>query len=101
MVKNGNGSKGKELRIYVRKGKSLNYLSTIRTFGNLELAFRIANDGKIQSIPINRAISICSRIMERAKTSDNIEVRGTMIDEICEEDDISRLFNGEKIVLGG
>lgn len=95
---NNNGSM-KELKIFVNKNGSQKRISTWRFFPKLGFCFRTNGYGW-KGFEYDQAMKICNRVMNAAKSDRNIQVKGTMIDELEKEDKVSKLFSGEKIVLG-
>ena len=95
---NNNGSM-KELKIFVQRNGSQKRVSIWRFFPNLDVCFR-TNGYDWKGFNYDQAMRICKRIMNAAKTDRSIQLRGTMIDELEKENKVSKLFSGEKIVLG-
>jgi len=93
-----NNDKMKELKIYVQRNDSLKRISTWRFFPNLGFCFRM-NGYDWEDFEYEKALEICKRVMITAKANQSIQLRGTMIDELEKEDKVSKLFQGEKIIL--
>ena len=89
----------KELKIFVKRNGSQRQVSTWRFFPNLGFCFR-TNGYNWESFDYSQAMQICKRVMNTAKSDRSIQVRGTMIDNLEKEDKVSKLFSGEKIILG-
>jgi len=97
-MNNNNGSI-KELKISVQRDGSQKRVSTWKFFPNLGFCFRTSGYNW-KDFEYDQAMKICKRIMNAAKTDRSIQLTGTMIDELEKEDRVSKLFSGEKIVLG-
>ena len=95
---NNNGSM-KELKIFLQRNGSQKRISTWRFFPNLGFCFRTNGYGW-KDLEYGQAMRICKRVMNAAKSDRSIQLRGTMIDDLEKEDKVSKLFSGEKIVLG-
>ena len=95
---NNNGSM-KELKIFVNQNGSQKRVSTWRFFPNQCICFRTNGCGW-QDFAYDQGMKICRKVMNAAKTDRNIQLGGTMIDELEKEDRVSKLFSGEKIILG-
>ncbi|MCK4528220.1 hypothetical protein KAW18_12685 [candidate division WOR-3 bacterium] len=91
--------KMKELKIFIKKSGIQKRISTWRFFPNLGFCFRM-NGQDWENFEYERGMQICKRVMNTAKTERSILLQGTMIDELEKEDRVSKLFSGEKIVLG-
>ena len=89
----------KELKILVAKNGSTRRISTWRFFPNLGFCFRM-NGQDWEDFEYDRALQICRRVMNAAKSDNTIQLKGTMIDELEKEDKVAKLFQGEKIILG-
>lgn len=89
----------KELKIFVQKNGSQRRISTWRFFPNLGYCFR-TNGYNWEDFEYDQAMQICKRVMNAAKSDRSIQLSGTMIDELEKEDRVSKLFSGEKVVLG-
>lgn len=93
-----NNSSMKELKIFIKRNGIQKRISTWRFFPNLRFCVRLdGSDWK--DFEYDRGMQICKRVMNTAKTERSIQLRGTMIDELEKEDNVSKLFSGEKIVL--
>ena len=89
----------KQLKIFSRR----KHISTWVFFPNLMLCFRQSpNNGKqVKCISYERGLNICRRILTTAQNDPTIQVKGSMIDELQKENNITNLLKGEKkIVLG-
>ena len=94
-----NSGKMKELKIFIRRDGISKRISTWRFFPNLRFCVRL--DGSDwEDYEYERGMQICKRVMKTAKTERSIQLSGTMIDELQKEDNVSKLFSGEKIILG-
>lgn len=94
-----NDGKMKELKIFVKRNRIQKRISTWRFFPNLGFCFRMNGSDSWEEFDYERALHICKRVMVTAKTDRSIQLSGTMIDELEKEDRVSKLFNGEKIIL--
>ena len=94
---NTNGSM-KELKIFTKKNGYTRRISTWRFFPNLRFCVRLMGQDW-EDFEYERGIQICKRVMNTAKADRSIRLTGTMIGELEKEDKVSKLFNGEKIVL--
>ena len=94
-----NSGKMKELKIFIKQNGIQKRISTWRFFPNLRFCVRL--DGSDwEDYDYERGMQICKRVMKTAKTERSIHLQGSMIDELEKEDRVSKLFNGEKIILG-
>ena len=89
----------KELKIFVQRNGSQERVSTWKFFPNLGFCFRTSGYNW-KDFKYDQGMKICRRVMNAAKTDHNIQLSGTMINELEKEDKVSKLFSGEKIVLG-
>lgn len=94
-----NNNKMKELKILVSKNGIQRRISTWRFFPNLKFCVRM-NGQDWENFEYERGMQICKRVMNTAKVDRSIQLRGSMIDELEKEDKVSKLFSGEKIILG-
>ena len=93
-----NSGKMKELKIFIKKNGISKRISTWRFFPNLRFCVRLdGSDWK--DYEYERGLQICKRVMKTAKTERSIQLSGTMIDELQKEDNVSKFYSGEKIVL--
>lgn len=88
----------KELKIFVKRDGVQKRISTWHFFPNLGFAFWMNGSDK-KGFEYKQALQICKRVFNIAKTDRNIHLQGSMIDELEKESRVSKLFNGEKIVL--
>ena len=94
-----NNTHMKELKIFVQRDGIQKRISSWKFFPNLSFCFRM-NGEDWEDFEYERGMQICKRVMSTAKTERNIRLQGSMIDELEKEDRVSKLFSGEKIILG-
>ena len=99
---NGNDEKRKELRVFIVSGERQKQVSRWIFLERLRFCFKIA-DGDYQSVPYDKGMEICRRIVTKAISSESntIKVVGSMVEELQKEGMVSELFKEGKIVLGG
>ena len=91
-------TKMKELKIFVSKNGIQKRISSWKFFPDLSCCFRM-NGEDWENFEYERGMQICKRVMSTAKTERNIRLQGSMINELEKEDNVSKLFSGEKIIL--
>jgi len=101
----GNDGKRKELRVFIVSGERQKQVSRWIFLERLRFCFKIA-DGNYQSVPYDKGMEICRRIVTKAiksekSESSTIKVVGSMVEELQKEGMVSELFKEGKIVLGG
>ena len=97
---NGDSEERKELRVFIISGEKRKQVSRWIFLKKLRFCFKIA-DGNWQSIPYDKGIEICRRIVSKGSKDSAIKVVGSMVEELQKEEMVSELFDKGRIVIGG